>query len=86
MRNMESIILGGAMALGVIFSQAVQAQVDCSMDKWNGAAPTVPANAVGTPLSPSPVARFSEYCGLEVSGAGYVQTPVTSDGHYFGRF
>jgi len=85
MRNMEGVFLGGALSLGLVFSQGVQAQ-DCSMAKWNGAAPTVPAAAVGTPQSASPVARYSEFCGLAVSATGYVQTPATSDTQYFGRF
>jgi len=84
---MEGVIFGGILAFGLAFAQVVHAQPECSMDKWSGGA-TVPANAVGSPQSASPVARYSEFCGLAVSAgaSGYVQSPATSDAHYFGRF
>jgi hypothetical protein len=86
---MESVILGRIMALGLVLGFAAQAVAEtpaCSYDKWNGDTPSVPVDAVGSPQSVPAVARFSEYCGLAVSAAGYVQSPATSDGHYFGRF
>ena len=91
MRNMGSVIMGGILAFGLGLSLSIQAgppdpELECSMSKWNGAAPTVPADAVGSPKTTPAVARFSEYCGLAVSATGFVQTPATSDGHYFGRF
>jgi hypothetical protein len=87
---MESVLKAGVLLFGLGLGQLAQAGTDpteCSMAKWDGGdSPQLPSDAVGSPFSSPEIARYSEFCGLVVSAAGYVQTPATSDSHYFGRF
>ena len=73
MRNTNSkSILGrtaaaGALLLGAAF--AGQAAMACTLDNWSSSSGAV---AAGDPLNDS-VARYAGLCGMEVTGAGYVQ-------------
>ena len=89
MRNMESVLLGSVLALGMAMSHSATAGINdvCSVAQWTGELPVpVATDAAGTPQTPRKVARYSEFCGLEVNTLEYVQSPATSDARYFGRF
>ena len=80
MKNMDRVILGSVLLIGLGFGLNAQA---CTTDGWQGGA----SNAIAD--SPSAVARYSEFCAMQVddqTGAGHVQSNFASDSRYIGRF
>ena len=69
--NSKSILgrtaAAGALLLGAAF--AGQAAMACTLDNWSSNTGAVTA---GDPLNDS-IARYAGICGMEVTGAGYVQ-------------
>ena len=78
MRNMDRVIVGSLLVLGLSFGSSAHA---CSTDGWNGGA--IDAIA-GSP--PPPFSRYSELCAMKVSSTGHVQSTLASDTQYIGRF
>jgi hypothetical protein len=77
MRYKKGVILGGVFLIALCFTFNAQA---CSMALWDGSSGAV---SVG---SPSSIPRYSELCGLSVSGTGYVQDNNASDSRIIARF
>ena len=80
MKNMDRVIFGSVLLIGLGFGLNAQA---CTTDGWQGGA--TGANAG----SPSAIARYSEFCAMQVddqTGAGHVQSDFASDSRYIGRF
>jgi hypothetical protein len=78
MKNMDRVIVGGLLVLGMSFGLSAQA---CSTDGWDGGAINTIA---GSP--PPPFSRYSELCAMKVSSTGHVQSTLASDTQYIGRF
>jgi hypothetical protein len=81
MKNMERVIFGSILLIGLGFSLQTQA---CTTTGWLGGTSNIPAN--GDVGSPTAVSRYSEFCALAVTGTSYVQSNKASDTRYFGRF
>jgi hypothetical protein len=81
MRNMDRVIVGGLLVLGLGFGSSAHA---CTTDGWLGGTSGIPENGdAGSPLA---VSRVSELCALAVTDASWVQSPSASDTRYIGRF
>jgi hypothetical protein len=79
MKNMERVIFGSILLIGLGFSLQTQA---CTTDGWASVS-NIPTN--GNAGSPTAVSRYSEFCALAVTGTSYVQSNAASDTRYFGR-
>ncbi len=85
MKNMDRVIFGSVLLIGLGFGLNAQA---CSSDNWDDD----PNTTVGSPFGTADVInRFSELCAMQVDdqGApGYVQSNGTTipDDRYIGRF
>ena len=81
MKNMDRVILGSVLLIGLGFGLNAQA---CSISNWDGDS-NIPANAdVG---SPETVSRFAQECALAVTDTSYVQSNgLDPDARYIGRF
>jgi hypothetical protein len=81
MKNMERVIVGGVLLIGLGLGLSAQA---CTTDGWASNSGNIPPNAIAG--SPTDVSRYSELCALEVSDTSYVQSNAASDTRYIGRF
>lgn len=73
-------------AIGIIFISGLgfaASALACSTEAWMGGNAGIPANANSG--SPPTVARYSEFCGLAVTGTGHVQDNTPSDTRYRAR-
>lgn len=75
MRNMDRVIFGCLMTCGI-----VPGLLACTTDGWNGGA------SGGTAGSPPSVSRVSEFCGLQLTGTGWVQDNSPSHANIIARF
>jgi hypothetical protein len=76
MKNMDRVIVGGLLMLGMGFGLNAHA---CTTDGWS--------EAVDAPAgSPQTFSRYSELCAMKVSSIGHVQSNFASDTQYIGRF
>jgi hypothetical protein len=80
MKNMERVIFGSILLIGLGFSLQTQA---CTTTGWVDSF-NIPDNGVAG--SPTAVSRYSELCALAVTGQSYVQSNKASDTQYIGRF
>jgi len=80
MKNMERVIFGSILLIGLGFSLQTQA---CTTTGWADSS-NIPGS--GEAGSPTTVSRYSEFCALEVTGTSYVQSNAASDTRYIGRF
>jgi hypothetical protein len=81
MKNMDRVIVGGLLLLGLGFGSSAHA---CTTDGWLGGVSGMPANGdAGSPLA---VSRYSEFCALEITDTSWVQSSLASDNRYIGRF
>jgi len=81
MKNMDRVILGSALLIGLGFGLNAQA---CTTDGWQGGFVDGGGNAVAG--SPPTISRLSEFCALKVTGQSHVQSNFASDTRYIGRF
>ena len=82
MKNMDRVIFGSVLLIGLGFGLNAQA---CTTDGWQGGFVDGGGAAVtGTPLEN--ISRVSEFCALKVSGQSHVQSDFASDSRYIGRF
>lgn len=84
MRNKNRSLLVSLVFIGLLFALDSQA---CTTDGWsndNG----IPPGIAGSPADTPPISRYSEFCGLALTEAGYVQSNFanTADARYIGRF
>ena len=78
MKNMDRVILGSVLLIGLGFGLNAQA---CTTDGWQGGA----VNA--TVGSPGATKRYSEFCSMAVTDStSHVQSNFASDTRYIGRF
>jgi hypothetical protein len=81
MKNMDRVILGFVLLIGLGFGLNAQA---CTTDGWQGGFVDGGGNAVTG--SPPSISRLSEFCALKVTGQSHVQSNFASDERYIGRF
>jgi hypothetical protein len=81
MKNMERVIFGSILLIGLGFSLQTQA---CTTDKWLGGTSGIPGN--GEAGSPTAISRYSVFCALAITGTSYVQSNAASHTRYIGRF
>jgi len=78
MKNMDRVIFGSLLLIGLGFGLNAQA---CTTDGWLGGA----SNA--TVGSPTTIKRYSELCAMAVTDStSHVQSNFASDTRYIGRF
>jgi len=80
MKNMERVIFGSILLIGLGFSLQTQA---CTTDGWTSVF-NIPGN--GNAGSPTAVSRYSEFCALAINDTSHVQSNAASDTRYIGRF
>ena len=81
MKNMDRVIVGSLLVLGLGFGLSAHA---CTTGGWQGGVNGIPANGdAGSPLT---VSRYSEFCALAITDTSWVQSDFASDTHYIGRF
>jgi hypothetical protein len=81
MKNMDRVIFGSVLLIGLGFGLNAQA---CTTDGWQGGFVDGGGNAVAG--SPPEISRLSEFCALKVTGQSHVQSNFASDARYIGRF
>lgn len=81
MKNMDRVIFGSVLLIGLGFGLNAQA---CTTDGWQGGFDDGGGNAVAG--SPPDISRLSEFCALKVTGQSHVQSNFASDERYIGRF
>jgi hypothetical protein len=82
MKNMDRVIFGSVLLIGLGFGLNAQA---CTTDGWQGGA----VNAtVGSPKgTPDVVKRYSEFCAMSATdNTSHVHSTFASDTRYIGRF
>ena len=78
MKNMDRVIFGSILLIGLGFGLNAQA---CTTDGWQGGA----VNA--TVGEPKAIKRYSEFCAMAITDStSHVQSNFASDTRYIGRF
>jgi hypothetical protein len=81
MKNMDRVIFGSVLLIGLGFGLNAQA---CTTAGWLGG--FVDGGGSAVVGSPPAISRLQEFCALKVTGQSHVQSDWANDARYIGRF